>query len=115
MTRLLLKKGDLQVSLPSNWEVKHTIFKEARPVRAGLQEMMMQALSKPIGAPKLEDLLKATSKVAIVVDDLTRHTPIRDLIPKLLELVGSKGVPKENVTIVIGTGTHGRWMRKSYP
>jgi nickel-dependent lactate racemase len=106
MNRLLLKKGDLQVSLPSNWEVKHTIFKEARPIRAGLQEMMMQALSKPIGAPKLEDLLKTTSKVAIVVDDLTRHTPVRDLLPGLLKVIESKGVPKENVTVVIGTGTH---------
>jgi nickel-dependent lactate racemase len=106
MTRLLLKKGDLQVSLPSNWEVKHTIFKEAHPVRAGRQEMMIQALSKPIGAPKLEDLLKATSKVAIVVDDLTRHTPVKDLLPGLLEVIENKGVPKKNVTIVIGTGTH---------
>src|SRR4030042_6094167 len=106
MTRLLLKKGDLQVSLPANWEVKHTIFKEARPVRAGLQEMMMQALSNPVGSPKLEDLLKATSKVAIVVEDLTRHTPVRDLLPGLLELIEGKGVPKVNVTVVIGTGTH---------
>ena len=106
MTRLLLKKGHLEVNLPSNWEVKHTIFKEARPVRAGLREMILQALSRPVGSRKLEDLLKSRSKVAIVVDDLTRHTPIRDLLPALLEVVDGRGIPKEDVTIVVGTGTH---------
>ncbi len=106
MTKLLLKKGELQVHIPSGWEVKHTIFKEAQPVRSGLQETMMQALSKPIGSPKLEELLKPSSKVAIVVDDLTRHTPVSDLLPGLLKVIESKGVPKGNVTIVIGTGTH---------
>jgi nickel-dependent lactate racemase len=106
MIKLLLNKGDLQVRLPSDWEVKHTIFKEAQPVPTGLQDMMINALSKPIGSPKLEGLLEPASKVAIVVDDLTRHTPISELLPGLLKVIEGKGVPKENVTIVIGTGTH---------
>ncbi|MCU0596715.1 MAG: lactate racemase domain-containing protein [Desulfobacterota bacterium] len=106
MIKLLLKKGDLQTDLPSSWEVKHTIFKEAQTVRAGLQEMMSGALSKPIGSPRLEELLKPSSRVAIVVDDLTRHTPISDLLPGLLKVIESEGVPKGSVTIVIGTGTH---------
>jgi nickel-dependent lactate racemase len=106
MIKLLLKRGDLPINLPSDWEVKHTIFKEAQPVRSGLQEMMAKALSKPIGSPRLEDLLKPSSKVAIVVDDLTRHTPISELLPGILRVIESKGVAKGNVTIVIGTGTH---------
>ena len=40
------------------------------------------------------------------MDDLTRHTPISDLLPGLLKVIESKGVPKGNVSIVIGTGTH---------
>jgi len=106
MIKLLLKKEDLQVRLPSEWEVKHTIFKEAQPVRSGLQEMTEKALSKPIGSAKLEGFLKPSSKVAIVVDDLTRHTPISDLLPGLLKVIEGKGVSNGNVTIVIGTGTH---------
>jgi nickel-dependent lactate racemase len=106
MIKLLLKKGELQSRLPSEWEVKHTIFKEAQPVRAGLQEMMTQALSKPMGSPKLEELLKPASRVAIVVDDLTRHTPVSELLPSLLKVIEGRGVAKGNVTIVIGTGTH---------
>jgi len=106
MIKLLLKRGDLPINLPSDWEVKHTIFKEAQPVRSGLQDMTAKALSKPIGSPRLGDLLKPSSKVAIVVDDLTRHTPISELLPGILSVIESKGVPKGNVTIVIGTGPH---------
>ena len=106
MIKLLLKKGDLSARLPSGWEATQTLFRDAQPVPAPVQELLMQALSKPIGSPKLEDLLKSTSKVAIVVDDLTRHTPISDLLPGLLKVIESRGVPKGNVSIVIGTGTH---------
>lgn len=106
MVKLLLNKGDLQVRLPSGWELKHTIFKDAQAVRGGIQDLAAEALSKPIGSARLEDSLKPGSKVAIVVDDLTRHTPISDLLPPLLKVIGSRGVPKGNVTIVIGTGTH---------
>jgi nickel-dependent lactate racemase len=68
--------------------------------------MVAEALSKPVGSPKLEELVKPASRVAIVVDDLTRHTPVSDLLPGLLKAIETKGVPKGNVTIVIGTGTH---------
>jgi nickel-dependent lactate racemase len=40
------------------------------------------------------------------VDDLTRHTPVSGLLPGLLNVIESRGVPKGNVSIVIGTGTH---------
>jgi nickel-dependent lactate racemase len=106
MIKLLLKRGDLSARLPSGWEAIQTVFRDAQPVRAPAQELMIQALSKPLASPKLEELLKPTSKVAIVVDDLTRHTPISDLLPGLLKVIESRKVPKENVSIVIGTGTH---------
>jgi len=106
MIKLLLKKGDLSARLPSGWEATQTVFRDAQPVRAPVQELMIQALSTPIGSPKLEELVKPTSKVAIVVDDMTRHTPISDLLPGLLKVIESKKVPKGNVSIVIGTGTH---------
>ena len=106
MIKLLLKKGDLSVRLPSGWEATQTVFRDTQPVHAPLQGLMVQALSKPIGSPKLEELVKPDSKVAIVVDDVTRHTPINDLLPGLLKGIESRGVPKGNVSIVIGTGTH---------
>lgn len=106
MDKLLLNKGNLPVRLPAGWEVTQTIFRASQPVKASVEELMMQGLSTPLGSPKLEALLEPGSRVAVVVDDLTRHTPVSDLLPGLLKIFEGKGVPRENVTIVIGTGTH---------
>lgn len=106
MIKLLQGKGDLIVDLPPQWEPKQTIFKEASSVDTSAPELMMRALAKPIKSPRLEELLNSESRVAIVVDDITRPTPIRDLLPRVLELIGERGVSRANVDIVIGTGTH---------
>jgi nickel-dependent lactate racemase len=106
MIKLLQQKGDLDARLPARWAVQQTIFKEGRSSEASASELMIKALAHPIGSPRLEDLLKPGCTVAIVIDDLTRSTPVRDLLPGLLEVIESRGVPKENVNIVIGNGTH---------
>lgn len=112
MVELLFKKGKLQFQLPSGWEAKHIIFKPPKPKTPSLQEMLLRALGHPIGSPRLENLLKPDSKVAVVVDDLTRPTPIKDLIPILLKVIEESGVLKKNITIIIGTGTHRPMDRK---
>ncbi len=106
MIKLLQQRGDLHAHLPAGWAVQQTIFKEGRSSEASASELMMKALTNPIASPRLEELLKPGCTVAIVVDDLTRSTPVRDLLPGLLEVIESRGVPKENVDIVIGNGTH---------
>ncbi len=106
MIKLLQKKGELEVHLPSKWKVAQTIFKEPAQVDASPSELMKTALDNPVGAPRLEELLKPGSKVAVVVDDMTRHTPVKDLLPPLLEVIDGAGIPPEDVDIVIGVGTH---------
>jgi len=106
MIKLLQRKGDLIIDLPPQWKSEQTIFKEGRKVDASLIELMMRALAEPINSPQLEELFRPDCKVAIVVDDITRPTPIKDLLPRVLELIENRGVPRGNVDIVIGTGTH---------
>jgi nickel-dependent lactate racemase len=106
MIKLLQKRGDLPVDLPPNWKIIETIFKEPAQVDGPPVQLMKRALGSPIGAPPLEQLLRPDSKVAIVVDDLTRQTPVKVLLPGLLEVMDKQGVSAENLDIVIGVGTH---------
>ncbi len=65
-----------------------------------------RALCSPIGSKKLSEIAKPDDKVAIVVDDATRHSPTDIMIlPVLAELI-SAGVKDENVTVIFGCGTH---------
>ncbi len=104
--KLLQQKGDITFDLPIQWEVKQTIFRETDRMNISPKEMMMEALAKPIGSAPLQELIKPEVTVAVVVDDITRATPIKDLLPGVLEVIGARGVPRTHVDIVIGTGTH---------
>lgn len=63
----------------------------------------MEACSSPINCEPLRTRVDRNDKVVIVTSDGTRPVPNKQLIPWLLEVLP---VPPENVTVLIGTGTH---------
>ena len=63
-------------------------------------------IDNPIGKPPIDSLVKAGSRVAIVVDDATRPTPTAIILPIVLTKLDSIGVRKEDITITVGTGLH---------
>jgi nickel-dependent lactate racemase len=65
-----------------------------------------RALNAPIGSKKLSEIAKPESKVAIVVDDATRHAPTETMILPVLAELNAAGVKDENITVVFGCGTH---------
>src|SRR3990170_444116 len=65
-----------------------------------------RALNAPIGSKKLSEIAKPESKVAIVVDDATRHAPTETMILPVLAELNAAGVKDENVTVIFGCGTH---------
>ncbi len=62
------------------------------------------AAREPIGAPALRELVAAHERVVIVTSDITRATPNERLVPWILDEL--RHVPPENVTVIIGTGSH---------
>jgi nickel-dependent lactate racemase len=65
-----------------------------------------RALKDPIGSKKLSEIANAESKVAIVVDDMTRHAPTSAMILPVLAELNAAGVKDENITVIFGSGTH---------
>jgi len=65
-----------------------------------------RAIYDPIGGNKLSDFVKPTSKVAIFIDDPTRPTPGKKILPTILGELEKLGVPKQNIRIIIGCGGH---------
>ena len=61
------------------------------------------AVANPIGSEPLASLIGPSDRVAIVTSDGTRPVPNRELIPWILEAIP---VPEEQVTVILGTGTH---------
>jgi nickel-dependent lactate racemase len=65
-----------------------------------------QALSKPYGSPRLRELARKKSRVLIVTDDNTRPTPVRELLPPLLNELYRAGIRPAQVEFVLSLGTH---------
>ncbi len=64
------------------------------------------ALDNPIGSARLEEIAKPEDRVAIVVDDYTRPTPVARILPHLLDRLHDVGIPEDQVAIVFALGTH---------
>ena len=70
------------------------------------QEAVRYALENPIGAPKLETLVKPGMKIAIVTSDISRPLPSYDMLPPVLESLQKAGIPTEDITVVFALGSH---------
>ncbi len=64
------------------------------------------ALGSPVDSPRLEDQLTPGRSVAIVVDDPSRWTPVREALPIVLARLHAAGVRAKDVTISVGVGRH---------
>ena len=101
-TNLQYGNDGLEIDLP------FTNVTELRPqFVAGLndeQEAFKAAVRRPINCAPLKSQLATTDTVAIVIADITRPLPSARLLPWLLTEIAH--VPAQNITIIIGTGTH---------
>ena len=72
------------------------------------EDRLKEILKNPINSPSLKDLLiqKKAEKILIIVNDITRPTPHKIILPPLLEELHYTGIKKENIIFVIATGSH---------
>jgi nickel-dependent lactate racemase len=95
-----------EFDLPQGWKpLTYAVPREIKPEKDARQ-LFERAISNPVDAPHLDDLLKNASSAAIVIDDDTRPTPVDRILPLITDYLTSHGVKKSEVVIVIGVGTH---------
>lgn len=68
-------------------------------------ELVEEALTNPIGTPRLRELAKGKQKVTLVTSDHTRAVPSKLTLPILLREI-REGNPDADITILIATGLH---------
>jgi nickel-dependent lactate racemase len=111
-TSLEFGEGSLEVSVPPDCVI---LSMKDVPALKEPASAVEEALSRPIGSPRIKEIIANKRKpaslitVAVAVSDITRPVPYKGeggiLAPLLRKLEGA-GVRKKNITIVVGTGTH---------
>ena len=84
------------------------------PVIPSPAAALEQALDQPIGAPPLAEIVgrlgrPEDKKVVIAVSDITRPVPYKGddgILPPLLGRLEKAGILRENITLLVATGTH---------
>ena len=103
---LKFKQGvETQVTVPD----KNFLF-NAEPLKTekipDQSSIIEDSLNNPIGTGRLEDLLKSGMQVVVLVDDITRPTPTRKILPHVVKRIKNAGIPNRQVKIIVAPGTH---------
>ncbi len=83
------------VSLPCQLERVHDVSAEIR-----------RAMAEPIGSPALRMIASGRRDAVVVINDITRPAPSREMLAAILDELRDAGVPETTVTVVIATGNH---------
>lgn len=70
------------------------------------ERAVSDALKQPTGCPPLAALARTRKSACVVISDITRPVPNREILPPLLALLEVSGIPREKITILVATGTH---------
>jgi len=84
----------------------NVIYPNAMPEVGDELSLIRDSLEKPIGAPKLGELVDERFRVSLIVSDITRPCPSHKIVPIVLDVLKGAGVRRENVKIVFATGIH---------
>jgi nickel-dependent lactate racemase len=104
--RLPWGDDEVPLQLPEGWHVNDVL--DPAP-RAGVQDTadeVARSLAEPVGSARLRDLVGEGKEIALVIDDLSRPTPLDLILPTVLEELARGGARPEDVTLVTALGVH---------
>ncbi len=107
MERIHYGEEVIEFTLPETWRV--VTRGEPRPFTAVENEIeeVRRALKNPIGAERLSSLAKGRKRPVIITYDYTRPDNIpKYVVPVILEELNTAGLKDEQITLVMGGGSH---------
>jgi len=72
----------------------------------GEQQIISKCIQKPVGCPVLKKFAKGKKSVLIVTDDNTRQTPLKSILPSVIDELKKAGIEDSQIRILIASGTH---------
>ena len=93
----------LDVELPDHADVIEPV---ETPALADARAALREAIARPIQSRPLAELVGPDDHVAIVFSDITRPVPNAMIAPELLRVIEGAGVPRDQITLIIGGGLH---------
>jgi nickel-dependent lactate racemase len=103
----------LSLAFPEAWKVNFFPMAGYKEPLLGGSEVK-NALRNPIGSKPVAKLAKGKREVVIVVDDMTRPTKARQILPILMKELEDAGIRDDRIQFIMGGGLHGAWYRHDF-
>jgi len=97
--------GFQEVALPEE-KVLYDIHGNQADVQEDIAAATLAAVRDPIASQPLQKVVRKGDKVAVIVSDVTRLVRTAEFLPVVISEINAAGVPDEDITIVVATGTH---------
>ena len=90
----------LELNFPDSWDVNICRMNGADGPEL-IDSEIKEAILNPVGTPKLSEIAEGKENVVIVVDDMTRTTPVSKIIPFVFEELEKANITKDQITILL--------------
>ena len=97
---------ELELTLPGSWQLIGSLEPASGKGVRDPEEAVRESLASPIGASRLRDMVGDGMRIALVIDDASRPTPVDLIFPVVLEELLRGGVRQEAITLVTALGVH---------
>lgn len=107
-------KGKIALSVPDR-KLISVVQPNCSPPVDDPQQEVHSALIAPIGIEPLSEHIrkrKGNPNIVITIEDHTRPVPNEIILPPIIEELKRGGVPEEQITLVVATGTHRKLNEK---
>jgi len=107
------QRGEISLELPDEWEVhiKDIAGSKCKPLEP---EEIRKAVKNPVSGPPLRELAKGKGEVVIIFDDTSRITPVKAIVPWIIEELEAGGIKEENIRFIAALGCHGTMNRMDF-
>ncbi len=99
---------ELDIALPDGWKLQQVARPNLRAASDDWPERLAQALNQPDTSLPLSQLiaLRPNGRIAIIVEDITRHSPLPQILSVVMRELRHARVRDEQVEIVFANGMH---------
>lgn len=76
------------------------------PAIADPEAAVLGVLNNPTGSKPLREIAQGRKDACIVISDITRPVPNKEVLTPILQVLEESGIAKDKITILIATGMH---------
>lgn len=99
-------ESELEITLPSDWRVLGELAPANVPGVASVEWEARRAMNEPRGVPSLASRNLAGKRIVLVVDDISRPTPVHRFLSVVLEDLTRAGAQRSDLLLLVALGMH---------